>query len=82
MFSLVIKEKDGIVGGWLEVGGETYEVPFEDNMEAAVEVLTEWSDWMDRKIDTVCALVNPQGDGWNFKPINVESIALIYTTRY
>lgn len=82
MFSLVIKEKTGIVGGWLEVDGAKWSVPFGDTQEdyeLAAEVMSDWIAWMDKEVDNVLELANGKGEGWTLRPIVVESIALVYT---
>jgi hypothetical protein len=82
MFTLVIKEKTGVVGGWLEVDGEEHVLPFgeyQDDAERAIEAQALWSDWMDKEVDTVQDLDNGHGKGLALKPCLIESIAVVYT---
>ncbi len=82
MFSLVIKEKTGIVGGWLEVDGEEYVLRFgewQEDAERAIETLTVWSDWMEKEIDSVQVIDNGNDEALSLKPCLIESIALVYT---
>jgi hypothetical protein len=79
MFSLVIKEKPEVLGGWLEVEGEESTVRFDDDFDAAMEVYVDWSNWIRQEVDSVLRLENPKGLGLDFKPMYVESIALVYT---
>lgn len=81
MFALVIKEKVGVVGGWLEVGGEEHTVPFgddEDQVDRAIETQAIWSDWMEREVDSVQTISNGQGVSVDLRPCLVDSIALVY----
>jgi hypothetical protein len=82
MYSLVIKEKTGIVGGWLEVDGEEYVLPFgefENDAERAIETQTLWSDWMHKEVDTVQDMDNGHGEILPIKPCLIESIAVVFT---
>ena len=82
MFVLVIKEKPGIVGGWLETDGEQHEIPFgdfEEDVERATELLAVWSDWMEKEIDSVQDITNGMGEGVSLKPSMVQSIGLFFT---
>lgn len=82
MFSLVIKEKTGIYGGWLEMDGAEHVIPFgdfQDDVEQATETLVVWSDWMQKEIDMVLEITNGKGVSFGLKPCLVESIALVYT---
>jgi hypothetical protein len=80
MFALVIKEKDSVEFGVIEVKGEEYTVSFGSDFDAAEDALIEWSDWMERGINNVVLLESKQtGDYVNTRPSNVESIALVFT---
>ena len=83
MYSLVIKEKAGIVGGWLEVDGEEHALPvgdYEDEVDHALQTLFIWRDWMDKEVDSVQEICNLKGDVlYTGRPLMVESIAFVYT---
>lgn len=82
MFALVIKEKTGIIGGWLEVDGAEHVVQFGDlqeDVEQAIEIQAIWSDWMDKEVDSMQNIFNQDGVGVSLRPYLVESIALVYT---
>jgi len=73
MFVIVINERP-LFGE----PGDRYEVEFGNDFDAASEALVEWADWMDRGVDSVLALNNPKGEGWNMRPVLIAEIALTY----
>jgi hypothetical protein len=83
MYSLVIKEKTGIVGGWLEVEGQEHVLPIgdhEDEVDDALQTLFVWRDWMDKEIDSVQEIFSLEGHVlYTGRPCLIESIALVYT---
>lgn len=83
MYSLVIKEKTGIVGGWLEVDGEEHVLPvgdYEDEVDDALQTLFVWRDWMDKEVDSVQEISTLKGHVlYTGRPFLVHSIAFVYT---
>lgn len=81
MFALVIKEKTGVVGGWLEMGGEEHVLIFgsyQDDAERAIEAQAWWADLMEKEIDSVVDIDNGHGEILSLKPCLMESVAVLF----